>query len=298
MWYCRRVSLATRPGTASERSAFSTGYAARDVAKLLGLTVEQIRAYVRAGFLRPRRGPRGEFRFSFQDLVLLRTGKALMTRLPARKVRRALRKLQEQLPCGRELTGIRITAEGDTIVVHDGSSTWIPESGQALLNFEVSDLATEVAPLARKVAAAARCAEEQLDAGDWYDLACDLEACDAGQARDAYRRALELDPEHVDARVNLGRLLHEAGETAAAEAHYRMALESRPDDVTAAFNLGVALEDLKRPQEAAAAYEQVLSSDPSYADAHYNLAHLCERLGRPRTALRHLQLYRNLVQAR
>jgi tetratricopeptide (TPR) repeat protein len=279
-----------------ERSAFPTGYAARDVARLLGLSIGQIRAYVHAGFITPRRGPHGELRFSFQDLVLLRTGKALMAHLPARRVRRALMKLRDQLPRGRDLTGVRITTEGPTIVVHDGSSTWIPESGQSMLNFDVAELATEVAPLARRAADAAAEAEDELTAEDWYALACDLETCDENRARDAYRRALELDPRHFDARLNLGRLLHEAGETAAAEAHYRLALLSRPGDATAAFNLGVALEDLGRMADALSAYERAILSDADYADAHYNLAHLCEKLGKQRSALRHLHTYRQLTR--
>ena len=35
-----------------------SGYGAREVAKMLGLSVGQVRAYVRAGFLDPTRGPR------------------------------------------------------------------------------------------------------------------------------------------------------------------------------------------------------------------------------------------------
>src|SRR6185503_10084743 len=126
---------------------------------------------------------------------------------PARRVRRALMKLRDQLPRGRDLTGVRITAAGDAIVVRDGTLTVIPESGQALLNFEVAELATSVAPLARRAADAAEEIEHELSAEDWYALACDLEACDPDRARDAYRRALELDPRHFDARLNLGRLL-------------------------------------------------------------------------------------------
>jgi len=37
--------------------------------------VAQVHSFVRAGFLEARRGRRGEYRFSFQDLVLLRTAK-------------------------------------------------------------------------------------------------------------------------------------------------------------------------------------------------------------------------------
>lgn len=278
------------------RGTFTGGYTSRDVAKLLGLSTGQIRAYVRAGFLSPPRGLRGEYRFSLQDLVLLRTARELAERIPTRKLRRALRRLREQLPKGRPLTGVRIRAVGDGVVVRDGDAAWEPESGQGLLDFEVSELAREVAPLARRAARQALDAEAELGAEDWFKVGFDLEPCDPGQARDAYRRALELDPNHADARVNLGRLLHEAGHARAAEVHYRLALAARPKDATAAFNLGVALEDVGRPAEAIAAYEQALASDPQIADAHFNLSRLHERAGRKAAAFRHLKAYRKLTR--
>jgi tetratricopeptide (TPR) repeat protein len=295
VWYLRLMDV-PRSSRAGTRTTFASGYTTADVARLLDLSPAQIRAWVRAGCLEPRRGPRQEYRFTFQDLVVLRSAKELAAHVPARRVTRALKRLRGQLPRGRGLAGVRLTAEGDDIVVRDGGTAWEPESGQALLDFDVAQLAAEVAPLARQSVRDAQRVEQDLQAEDWYDLACEMEAVDPVQARDAYRRALELDPEHFDARVNLGRLLHEAGEIAAAEANYRLALRLRPEDATAAFNLGVALEDLRRPSEALRAYERAITSDPHYADAHYNLAHLYEVLGRPRNALRHLQAYRALVQ--
>src|SRR5437899_3444176 len=105
------------------------GYGAREVAKMLGLSLGQVRAYVRAGFLDPERGPRGELRFTFQDLILLRTAKELTAaKIAPRRVRRALKRLREQLPSGQPLTGVNIAAEGNRIVVHDGRAKWNPES--------------------------------------------------------------------------------------------------------------------------------------------------------------------------
>jgi tetratricopeptide (TPR) repeat protein len=280
------------------RGTSTGGYTVGEVARLLGLPAAQIRSYVRANFLSPRRGRRGEYRFSLQDLVLVRTAKGLADRIPARRVRRALRKLKARLPSGRPLTGIRITAEGEDVVVREGESRWEADSGQGLLDFEVAELASRLAPLARRAAEAARNSEEPLAAEDWYNLACDLEPCDLDQARDAYRRALELEPEYPEARLNLGRLLHEAGHPDAAEAHYRMALKARPGDATASFNLGVALEDMNRIGEAIRAYEQALASDPDSADAHFNVARLYEREGRKASAFRHLKAYRALIRGR
>jgi tetratricopeptide (TPR) repeat protein len=262
------------------------GYGAREVAKMLGLSVAQVRSYVKAGFLSPSRGPRGELRFSFQDLVLLRTAKGLVSaRIPARRVRTALRRLREQLPEGRPLRAVHIRAEGDHIVVGDGAAQWSPESGQVLFDFSARELSRKTAPLSLHARSAA----------DWYERACDLEASAPAEAQGAYRKALDLDPSLADAWVNLGRLLHEAGEAREAAQHYRAAIDLRPDDVIALFNLGVALEDLKMLPEAALAYRTALAADAGCADAHYNLAHLYERLKEPAAALRHLRAYKKLV---
>jgi tetratricopeptide (TPR) repeat protein len=272
----------------------SAGWTARDVARMLGLAPGRVRAWARAGLVAPARGPRGELRFSFQDLVLLRTARDLLAaRVPAARVRRDLRSLRAQLPSGRSLAGVRITAEGDRVVVRDGRSAWHPATGQAVLDFEVREIAAEVAPL---LAEAARAAGDPGDAEALYEMGCDLEDGAPERAREAYRRALALDPGHHGAHLNLGRLLHEAGDASAAERHYRSALAARPGDADALYNLGVALEDQGRLPEALRSYDACLAVDPAHADAHHNAARLCRRLGRAQEAVRHLGAARRLVR--
>jgi tetratricopeptide (TPR) repeat protein len=223
----------------------------------------------------------------------------MAARVPPRRIRRVLQRLRDQLPEGRALTGVRITMEGSRIVVEDGTKRWQPESGQILFDFGVAELARKVAPLARRAFRQARQAEvegEEFTADDWYEWACELDPAAPEEAREAYARALELDPDHADAHVNLGRLLHESGDAAGAEPHYRRALASRPDDAIAAFNLGVALEDLGRLEQALEAYEKAVEIDPENADAHFNAAALAEKLGQTAVALRHLRTYRKLTR--
>jgi tetratricopeptide (TPR) repeat protein len=271
------------------------GYTAREVAALLGLSAKLVRAFVRSGFLSPRRGRRGEYRFTMQDVVLLRTAKGLSERVPARKVTRALRGLQDRLPEDRPLSAVRLAAMGEEVVVQSGASAWRAESGQGLIPFEAPEPRAPL-PLHRRVEDEARAFGAALSAEGWYDLGCELEPDDPDRACEAYRRALDLDPAHVDARVNLGRLLHEAGDPGAAEAQYRLALRLSPEDATAAFNLGVALEDLGRPKDAIAAYRRALRADPDHGDAHYNLARLLEADGRRSEAFVHLKAYRRLTR--
>jgi tetratricopeptide (TPR) repeat protein len=272
------------------------GYSARDAARLLDLPVTEVRRFARAGFVSARRGPRNVLRFSFQDLVLLRTAAGLVrSRVPAARVRRALARLRAALPSDRSLAAVHVAADGRDLVVRDGGAAWHPESGQLLLDFDVADLARRVAPLVRD---SARRGEGALDAHGFYEWGCDLEPGAPGEARAAYERALALDPDHAGANLNLGRLLHEAGELAGAEARYRRALASAGQEAVAAFNLGVLLEDRGKDAAALEAYGRALRSDPSLADAHLNASRVLERMGRRAEALRHLGAFRRLSRRR
>jgi len=267
---------------------------------MLGLSAPRVRALARDGVVAPRRGPRGELRFAFQDLVLLRTARDLvLARVSPSRVKRALRQLRAQLPADRSLAGVRVTVDGGRLTVRDGTAAWNPESGQAVLDFEVRDVAAAVAPLLAEAARSAgpgHAGDGPADAEAFYEWGCDLDDGAPEQAREAYRRALSLDPRHHGAHLNLGRLLHEARDLAGAERHYRSALEALPGDPGALFNLGVALEDQGRLADALDAYHRSLVADPHHTDAHHNAGRLCEQLGRHEQALRHLAAARRLAR--
>jgi tetratricopeptide (TPR) repeat protein len=273
-------------------------YSVREVAAMLGLRPAQIRSWATKGFLDPEHGLRGELRFGFRDLIVLRTaGELSAANIAPRKVRRVLEKLRKQLPEGRSLTAVRIAADGERVVVRDGDSVWNPDSGQALFDFSVADVAAQTAPFARRAAAEARDRGGSMSAEAWFELGFELEVSSVEEAEDAYGRAIALAPEHADAHVNLGRLLHERRDLAAAADHYRKALSIDPEHSVAAFNLGVALEDLGRIRDAMAAYERAIALDPNNADAHYNLAGLYEKRGDKAGAVRHLKAYRALASS-
>jgi tetratricopeptide (TPR) repeat protein len=269
------------------------GYTAVEVARILDLSVDQVKSYVRSGFLPARKGQKGELRFTFQDLVLLRAARGLLSaRIPSRKVRRALARLKGQLPEGRPLAGVHISAEGSDVVVREGNVRWRPDSGQALFDFEVDELAQSVSPIVRKADRQAA----RMRADEWFARGCALESVHPEEAEKAYLRAIELQPSHCDAQVNLGRLLHERGELERAELLYRKVLLESPEDATAAFNLGVVLEDLNRIPEAIATYERAIALWPECADAHFNLARLYQQSGQKVAALGHLRRYKNITR--
>jgi tetratricopeptide (TPR) repeat protein len=310
-----------------------SGYTAQDVARMLGLTPSRLRAYLRSGVLTPDKGERGEHRFSFQDLLLLRTAEGLVReRVPPRRVVSALLKLRERLPDAQPLTGVPLGAEGSSVVMRDGAKRWNVESGQVLLDFtpgpqpsdapgggalpDLADLparraavvlAPDLTGTTRLTAAApanlsnAMGPAESADVApltidELYEIGCDLEETDPAHAEASYAEVLARSPKHADAHINLGRLLHERGDLEGAEAHYQAALSQRSDDPTATFNLGVALEDQGRASEALLVYERAIRLNGLNADAHYNAARLYEKCGDYGASLRHLRAYRDLTR--
>jgi len=257
-------------------------YGVREVERLLRLPRSIIRSLVAAGFVTPGRGPRNAMLFSFQDLIVLRTAQELSAALvPRRRIVSALKKLRRQLPEAMPLSGLRIGAVGDSVVVSEGPSRWQADSGQYLLALEITAQVAPTGPAA-------------VPQEDWYSRALAMEETDPRGALDAYARAVEQEPSNVDARVNWGSLLHEQGSLEEAERVYNEALASLGDDPVLLFNLGVLMEDMNRRMEAVHAYQKALRLDPGLADAHYNVALLFEGLGRPKDAIRHMAQYRKL----
>lgn len=264
-------------------------YGMRDVERLLHLPRSAVRSLVAAGFVTPRRGPRNAWRFSFRDLIVLRTAQALaQANVPHRRIVRALRELRRRLPAEMPLSGLGIGAVADHVVVHEGGSRWHAESGQYLLAFEGDPAAGALRVFEP------RAASPPDDTPDWHARGLTLEASHAEGALRAYARAISAHPARLDARINLGRLLHELGRLEEAERVYRDAL-ARGRDPLLFYNLGVLYEDTGRKAEAVHAYEAALHEDPDLADGHYNLALLYEELGEPRRAIRHMSRYRRLT---
>jgi len=265
-------------------------YGVRDVEKLLGLPRSTIRALITAGFVTPTRGARNAWLFSFQDLIVLRTAQALANaNVPHRRITKSLRELRKNLPDTMPLSGLRIAAVADRVVVSEAGKRWQAESGQYLLGFEGDPAAGSLSVIEHPTL--------PVDTGAGDDPlveAASLEQTDIDAAVRAYERAIDADPTHVDARVNLGRLLHEAKRLVQAERVYREAQGIGPD-ATLMFNFGVLLEDMGRRDDAIVAYEDSLRIDAAFADSHYNLALLYEQLDKPQDALRHMARYRRLV---
>jgi len=272
-------------------------YSVRDIERVLRLSRSTIRGLIDVGFVTPTRGARREYRFSFQDLIVLRAARALIqAKVSRRRIRRSLEDLRKHLPQTMPLSGLSICAVGDRVVVRDGNSQYQVDSGQYVLGLDVSVEDGVLRVVEREFGTQGEIAAPPRDAFEWFDDALDFEENgEIDQAIEAYQQTVALDGQNVAAWINWGRLLHDRGDKRAAEEIYRRAIEQCGPDSVLMFNLGVLLEDLGRTQAALEAYQAAVGEDPALADGHYNLARLYESLGQPQHAIRHLGQYRRLL---
>jgi tetratricopeptide (TPR) repeat protein len=226
---------------------------------------------------------RGNRFYDFRDLIGLRTVKQLTEQgVPANRLQRALEALRQKLSQVEEpLAKLRVLFDGKEIIVERHGTRLEPLSGQFVLNFETREIDERVRVIVER------------SADDWLATAL---ACESGRgtradAINAYDRALQADPQRIDALLNCGTLHYEEGNLEKASDYFRRAIALDSESALAHFNLGSVLDEMGELEAARQHLRLALRLRPDYSDAHYNLAFLCEKLGAFPEAREHWQAY-------
>jgi len=185
------------------------------------------------------------------------------------------------------LSELRVLADGRTVLVQDAAGTYEPTTGQAVLDFRIDGLESDVIRLLHFDHDDRSRAYEHYLEGCRFDE--DEETYD--QAEQAYQKALSLDPTLSTALTNLGNLEYRRDQTEAAESYYRRALESDPEQPEALYNLGFLCFERDEVDEAVVLFRAALQSDPSFAVAQFNLAMALEEKGERAAARPHSERY-------
>lgn len=289
----------------SEDSAPGAAYSIRDVSRLFDMPESRLRYWSQTGFIQPSIRVKGRTWYSFRDLIGLKVARELLAAgLSLQKVRRSLDALRVKLPeVDQPLSRLRIRCDHDRVLVEDSERSYEAGTGQGVLDFRVQSLhqqAAQVVAMPRQDDAG----EADRSAYEWFTLALAYERGWDGQdpddacfldARQAYDRALDLDPEFSAAYTNLGALLAAVGDLDGARDHFDQALRCDPDQPEAQSNLAALALRLGDADTAIAGYRQLLRAVPDHLEAHYGLARALLAVGGKGQALAHLERFCNGV---
>jgi tetratricopeptide (TPR) repeat protein len=241
--------------------------------------------------------------FDFRDLVAVRRVRGLLERgVPLGQIRRGVQAVRARHPeLDRPVDALDVWIAGAPRVVLRSEGTLAETDGQLVLDFAGSGAFARLAAVADWAKASEARSEPQASgdprsASAWFEVGCRLDSDREtySEAIEAYRRALEADPEHADSHCNLGSIFYNQGRRGPARSCFERALEVEPQHVEANLNLATMLEEDEQNEAALRHYKRALVADPFYADAHVSLALLYEKLGLRRSARDHWRRYLQL----
>jgi tetratricopeptide (TPR) repeat protein len=227
-------------------------YTRKEVGRILGVELGRLRYWERLRLVRPR-AKWGERFYSFGDLVALRTMQRLTDhRVPAWRVRRVVELMEQQFGTpGSSLQELRFIQQGRDVLVFPPGAT--------------------------------RPFQHALD--------CEADPNLLPQAVEIYRQVLELEPDWVEAHINLGVALYQLSRVEEARKEFAAAVELDPRSGISRYNLGCVLEEQGRIDEAIDHLRRAARTMPTHADVHFNLALAYEKRGEREVARREWLAY-------
>lgn len=270
--FCRTAGL---PPVAERREQH---YGQRDILAMYGaLRPDHLRYLQKWGFIRPAFKNNADTFLAFADLTLLRQVNTELQK--GISFRAILRDLQASRT-GQLTFDFRIDAQPARIITLKPREAMAPARPAA-------DRATSPLP-ARPLTSA----EQYFLMGSLLDDGTPERQEEAAQA---YRRALDEDPDLVAAIINLANIRYARDELIEAQALYERAIGLDPDCFEAHFNLGNIQHDLGRFDRALGCYRDAVALNPGYPDAHFYLAVTLEKLGHSQEAKPHWKAYQELA---
>jgi tetratricopeptide (TPR) repeat protein len=185
----------------------------------------------------------------------------------------------------RWVTSLKLFTEDGRLIVRDGGVKFEVDSGQQVLDFDVSKFAREV------------------DGGKpprvsgILDNAERMEEMDPARTIRFYSTMVDAEPTNAKVRMKLAALLEKIGNPRGALKQYLHSATIAPDSAEAHLRVGVIYRMCDRLEQSIKSFLRVLKLDADNLEAHRNLAELYEEIGRKREALRHLSAIHRLTRS-
>lgn len=132
-------------------------------------------------------------------------------------------------------------------------------------------------------------AEEHFQKGNEF-----TEAQEYDKAIVEFEAALNEDPEHISAMVNLGVVYYQVGRLDEAIEQYQKAIELKPEDADSHSNLAAAYVQKDQLQKALEEYQRAVDLDPELAEPNFGLGVVYFKLGRAEEAVQAFERFQEL----
>lgn len=266
-------------------------YTIAQLGRILGVSLTEIRSWVRSGLIEPVKVVRRLAWFDFRQVVQARALYRLQSSgINLGEVKKSLAHLAQWLPGGTKLLHrLESLSLGRRVQVRLENGRLADPSGQLCFDFDARD-STDAEPIHTRALRQDSATGRGYDA--WFLLGVAAE--ERGEwkrAIQAYERSLQRSGPAAETYFNLANVHYAQQQCGEAVQRYLEAVKLDNEFVEAWNNLGNALADLGQCKEATQAYEAALSIEPRYADAHCNLAEVLLQLGRPGDARKHWLAY-------
>ena len=261
-------------------------FSTRTAARILAVTPERIRYWVKRNLIRPSQSDGRNYRFAFSDLLEMRLAKELLgSRQHIDPIQRSLERVRGLVAPERTFTSLKLVNDEGRIVVRDGPVLIEAETGQLIFDFEGSYRPGRVedrfgpARVRERFEEARRIAEE-----------------DPLRALTIYSELVGREPGNFEAHMRLATLLDRDGDLNGAMRHLLGAAAIVPASGEVHFKLGLLYRKKEENQHALLSFLRALECDPTQVEAHRNLAELYDLMGRKREANRHLSAIHRLIK--
>jgi tetratricopeptide (TPR) repeat protein len=268
--------------------AGASTYSTRAAARILAVSPDRIRYWVKQRLIKPaaKRGRR--YRFAFHDLILMRMAKDLLSRhRHLEPLQRCVQKIRALAEPSRPLTSLRLESLDGMILVREGNLAFEAESGQLCLQFgrprNTGQLEERFGPqrVRERFEEARRIAEN-----------------DPFRALTLYRDLLGREPRNFELHMRMAMLLQREGDLAGALRHLLGAALVVPANAEVHLRLGLLYRQRGEDENALQSFRRAIECDPVSVEVHRNLAELYEKLGYKREAMRHLSTLHRLNRDR
>ncbi len=253
-------------------------YSTRAAARILAVSPDRIRYWVRRRLLAPSAARGRRYRFDFNDLLLMRMAKEL---LPRRRrigpLKRCVERARGPAPAARPSPALKLHNDDGRIVLREGDALIEIETGQMLLRFGAPRAAGKL----EDGFGPARVRER-------FEEARRLAEFDPLRALKLHSEFLGREPRDFAAHLGMAALLEGEGDLTGALRHLLGAAVMAPANAAVNLRLGALYRRREDFDNALQCFERAAQCDPLSIDAHRNLAELYERAGRRRDAERHL----------